>query len=128
MLCASRILRGLIGLSIPSILLLSACGESKKFNGTWTMRNVQHTQLETDSAALADCHTEVVEVTFQKDGVGTMVDQRGALYDLTWSVEEDDLAVRVAELQREQSLTIEWEDENTFVINNCKCTYEFTRQ
>lgn len=118
----------MVGLCLSSLLLLTSCGKAKKFNGTWALRNVQHAQIESDSAALADCQTEVVEVTFQKEGVGTMVDQRGALYDLTWSVEEDDLAVGVAELQREQSLTIEWEDENTFVINNCKCTYEFTRQ
>ena len=92
------------------------------------MRNVQHTQLETDSAALADCQTEVVEITFQHEGVGTMIDQRGALYDLTWSVKEANLVMSVPELKREQSLTIEWEDENTFVINNCKCSYEFSRQ
>lgn len=117
-----------MGLCLSSLLLLTSCGKAKKFNGTWALRNVQHAQMESDSAALADCQTEVVEVTFQKEGVGTMVDQRGALYDLTWSVEEDNLAVGVAELQREQSLTIEWEDDNTFVIDNCKCTYEFTRQ
>ena len=69
-----------------------------------------------------------LSLPFEKEGMGRMVDSRGALYDLTWSLDKDDLAVSVPELSREQSLTVEWEDKNTFVINNCKCTYEFTRQ
>ena len=117
-----------MGGCLLSLCLLTACSKSKRLKGTWSLRNVQHNELESDSAALADCQTEVVEFTFEKEGMGRMIDSRGALYDLTWSLDKDDLAVSVPELSREQSLTVEWEDKNTFVINNCKCTYEFTRQ
>ena len=72
--------------------------------------------------------TMVIGLSFLNDGEGQLTNNRGRLFDMTWTYQEDKLTIASEALGREQSVGIVWEGKNTFFIDNCLCTYEFNRQ
>jgi len=121
-------LRSILLGGLVTFFLFSSCSKSKRIQGDWAVRDVRHNEQEGDFAKLADCQTMVINLSFLSDGKGQLTNNRGHLFDMTWTYQEDKLMIASEALGREQSVGIAWKGKNTFFINNCLCTYEFNRQ
>ena len=113
---------------LATFFLLSSCGKSKRIQGDWVVRDIRYNEQEGDSAILADCQTIVIGLSFLNDGEGQLTNNRGLLYDMTWTYQDDKLTISSEALGREQIVGIAYEGKNTLLIDNCLCTYEFNRQ
>ena len=112
---------------LATFFLLS-CGKSKRIQGDWTVRDIRHNEQEGDSAKLADCQTMVIGLSFLKNGEGQLTNNRGHLFDMNWTYQEDKLTISSEALGREQMVGMTLEGRNTLLLDNCLCTYEFNRQ
>lgn len=121
-------LRSILFGGLATFLLFTSCSKAKRIQGDWAVRDIRHNEQEGDSAQLADCQTMVIGLSFLSDGEGQLTNNRGRLFDMTWTYQEDKLTISSEALGREQSVSIAWEGKNTFFIDNCLCTYEFNRQ
>ena len=124
----SVLLRSALLSGLATFFLFTSCGKSKRIQGDWAVRDIRHNEQEGDSAKLADCQTMVINLSFLSDGKGQLTNNRGRLFDMTWTYQKDKLTITSEALGREQSVGIVWEGKNTFFIDNCLCTYEFNRQ
>lgn len=124
----SVFLRSILFGGVATFFLFTSCGKSKRIQGDWAVRDIRHNEQEGDSAKLADCQTMVIGLSFLNDGEGQLTNNRGRLFDMTWTYQEDKLTIASEALGRKQSVGILWEDKNTFFIDNCLCTYKFNRQ
>ena len=113
---------------LASILLFFSCGKSQRLHGEWAVRDIYHNEYKSDSAKLADCQTSIVGFSFFNDGKGQLTNNRGRLFDMTWSYQDDKLTMVSEALGREQTVAITWDGKNTLFIDNCLRTYEFNRQ
>ena len=86
---------------LATFFLLS-CGKSKRIQGDWAVRDIRHNEQEGDSAKLADCQTMVIGLSFLNDGEGQLTNNRGRLFDMIWTYQEDKLTISSEALGREQ--------------------------
>lgn len=124
----SEFLRSFLFGGLATLFFFSSCTKSKRIEGDWAVRDIRHNEQEGDSAILADCQTMVIGLSFLSDSEGQLTNNRGSLFDMTWTYQDDKLTIASEALGREQSVDITWEGKNTFFIDNCLCTYEYNRQ
>ena len=124
----SVFLRSILFGGVATFFLFTSCGKSKRIQGDWAVRDIRHNEQEGDSAKLADCQTMVIGLSFLNDGEGQLTNNRGRLFDMTWTYQEDKLTISSEALGREQIVGMALEGKNTLLLDNCLCTYEFNRQ